>query len=156
MPSYSSGAKFLRFLLLAYVFMHDHLHLLTDSPGEVSDVLRFIKGNIAHDVLKYLKQPGYERSLRKLRHEEWKRRHRYSLWGHESNVFSIFSESVLLEKLNYVHQNPVRAGLVEQAVDYRWSSARIWRRCGVDTEPLAVDIDRVEWRKLSTGHSPRA
>jgi hypothetical protein len=117
-------------------------------------VLRFVKGNIAHEVLKYLKQPGFEQSLRKLRHEEWKRHHRYSLWEHESNVFSVFSENVFVQKVNYVHQNPVRAGLVERAVDYRWSSARIWQRCGTDNEPLDVDIDRVEWRKLSAGRSP--
>ena len=139
------------FLLLAYVLMPDHLHLLTDSPRSPSEVLRHVKGTIAHDVLEHLKQQGYQESLRKLRHEEWKRRHRYSLWEHESNVFSVFSESVLMQKVNYIHQNPVREGLVEKATDYRWSSARAWAKCAMDHEPLAVNIDCIEWRRPAVG-----
>jgi putative transposase len=139
------------FLLLAYVLMPDHLHLLTDSPRLPSEVLRHLKGTIAHDVLEYLKQLGYHESLRKRRHEEWKRRHRYSLWEHESNVFSVFSESVLMQKVNYMHQNPVREGLVERATDYRWSSARAWKKCTIDGEPLAIDLGCIEWRKSAAG-----
>jgi hypothetical protein len=62
-------------------------------------------------------------------------------------VFSIFSEAVFMQKVNYIHQNPMRAGLVERAIDYRWSSARRWQRCEVDDEPLRVDFDRIEWRR---------
>jgi hypothetical protein len=59
----------------------------------------------------------------------------------------IFSEDMLMQKVNYIHQNPVRAGLVERAEDYRWSSARIWKRCALEDEPLLVDIDRINWRR---------
>ena len=135
------------FLLLAYVVMPDHVHLLTDSPRPPSEILRYIKGTIGHEVIEYLKQEGYEGSLRKLRHAEWKRRHKYSLWDHESNVFSIFSEGVFIQKVNYIHLNPLRGGLVEKATDYRWSSARFWQSCATDNEPLVVDLDRIEWRK---------
>jgi len=135
------------FLVLGYVLMPDHLHLLTDNSRAPSEILRHVKGTTAHNVLEYLKQQGYQESLRKLRHEEWKRRHRHSLWEHESNVFSVFSESVLMQKVNYIHQNPVREGLVERARDYRWSSARAWAKCTIDQEPLAVDLDCIEWRK---------
>src|SRR5262245_53829106 len=129
------------FLLLAYVLMPDHLHLLTDSPRAASELLRYVKGTIAHDVLEYLKKQGYQESLQKLRHEEWKRHHRYSLWEHESNVFSVFSESVFLQKVNYVHENPVRAGLVERAVDYGWSSARICAKWGTHHYTRRVRTD---------------
>ncbi|MCI0622365.1 MAG: transposase [Acidobacteria bacterium] len=137
------------FLLLAYVLMPDHLHLLTDSPRPPSEVLRYIKGTIAHEVLEHLKRRGHVESLRKLRHEAWKRRHQHSVWDHESNVFSIFSEGVLMQKVNYIHLNPVRAGLAERAVDYRWSSARLWQRCTTENEPLAVDVDRIQWRSAA-------
>ncbi|MCI0523783.1 MAG: hypothetical protein L0Y75_00830 [Acidobacteria bacterium] len=90
---------------------------------------------------------AYVSSLEKLQHEEWKRNHRYSLWQQEKNVFSVFSEAVFMEKVNYIHLNPVRAGLVERAIDYRWSSARYWQRCETDDEPLRVDLDRIEWRR---------
>jgi len=53
----------------------------------------------------------------------------------------------LIEKANYIHQNPVRAGLVERAEDYRWSSIRCWQRGPLEDEPLLVDIDQINWHK---------
>jgi len=38
--------------------------------------------------------------------------------------FNLYSEKKALEKLDYMHLSPVRAGLVEKAVDRAWSSAR--------------------------------
>ena len=134
------------FLLFAYVLMPDHTHLLTDSPRKPSEVLKYIKGNIAHDVISYLKERKLERSLAKLEHVDWKRNHRFSLWQHDSDIFSVFSESTFMQKVNYIHNNPVRAGLVERAGDYRWSSARYWSRIPTEDEPLRVDLDDIEWR----------
>ena len=91
--------------------MPDHLHLLTNQPKSSADVLRFVKGITARRVIDYLKEKGYRSSLAKLRHEKWKRRHSYSLWQQEKNVFSIFSEAVFMQKVNYIHINPVRAGI---------------------------------------------
>ena len=136
-----------RFLLFAYVIMLDHLHLLTDCPKSSADVLRYLKGITARRVIDYLKDKKYQSSLAKLRHAEWKRNHEYSLWQQEKNVFSVFSESVFMQKVNYIHSNPVRAGMVERAIDYRWSSARIWQRRSEEDEPLSVDIDRIQWRR---------
>jgi hypothetical protein len=62
-------------------------------------------------------------------------------------VFSIFSEDMFMQKVNYIHQNPVRAGLVEKAEDYRWSSVRWWKRCPLEDEPLKVDLNRIAWRR---------
>jgi REP element-mobilizing transposase RayT len=135
------------FLIFAYVIMPDHLHLLTDQPGKSSDVLRYLKGITARRVIDYLKDNQYDSSLAKLRHQEWKREHQYSLWQQEKNVFSVFSEAMFMQKVNYIHLNPVRAGLVERAIDYRWSSARIWHGCPAEDEPLLVDIDRIKWRR---------
>ncbi|MGH9874062.1 MAG: REP-associated tyrosine transposase [Pyrinomonadaceae bacterium] len=134
------------FLLFAYVIMPDHMHLLSDCPSSSAEVLRYIKGITGRRVIDYLKEKNFETSLAKLRHEEWKRKHSYSLWQQEKNVFSVYSESVFMQKVNYIHLNPVRAGLVERAIDYRWSSARIWQGCPTDDEPLRVDMDRIKWR----------
>jgi len=135
------------FLLFAYVIMPDHLHLLTSQPTTSSEVLRYVKGTIGHRVIEYLKEKNFQTSLAKLRHEDWKRNHRHSLWQKESNAFPIFSEGLFMQKVNYIHQNPIRAGLVESAIDYRWSSMRCWQRCEFEDEPLRVDIDQIEWRK---------
>src|SRR5256885_15646298 len=101
--------------------MPDHLHLLTDQPKSLADVLRCMKGITGRRVIDYLKEHNYQSSLAKLRHEEWKRKHSYSLWQQEKNVFSIFSEAVFMQKVNYVHLNPVRADLADVAINYRWS-----------------------------------
>ena len=135
------------FLIFAYVIMPDHLHLLTDSPNTSADVLRYVKGLIGRRVIDYLKEHGYESSLAKLRHAQWKRKHSYSLWQQEKNVLSIFSEAMFMQKVNYIHLNPVRAAICDKAIDYRWSSARIWQGRGLDDEPLMVDFDRIVWRR---------
>src|SRR5262245_45466527 len=83
--AFDEARKSCGFLLFAYVIMPDHVHLLTDSPRKPSEVLRYLKGISAHRVIQYLKEKNYETSLQKLLHQEWKRKHRYSLWGHESN-----------------------------------------------------------------------
>jgi REP-associated tyrosine transposase len=102
---------------------------------------------VSHRVLQYLKEMKYESSLRKLEHDDWKRNHRYSLWQHDSDVFSVTSESVFMQKVNYIHLNPVREGLVERPEDYKWSSARFWKKCPREDEPLKVDIDQIVWRR---------
>jgi REP element-mobilizing transposase RayT len=134
-------------LLFAYVIMLDHLHLLTSRNTTTANVLRVLKGITARRVIDYLKEKGYFSSLAKLEHEEQKRKHIYSLWQTERNLLPVFSEGMFVEKLNYIHQNPVKAGLVERAEDYRWSSARIWRRRPLENEPLLLDNNLIHWRR---------
>jgi len=91
--------------------------MLTSRPATTSDVLRVLKGLTARRVIDYLKENNHSRSLDKLRHQERDRNSLYPLWQTEKNVLPIFSEDMFMEKLNYIHQNPVRAGLVERAID---------------------------------------
>jgi len=135
------------FLLFAYVIMVDHLHVLTSRPKTTSDVLRVLKGITARRVIDYLKENNCLSSLAKLERPQRDRNHRYSLWQTQKNVLPIFSEGMFMQKVNYIHQNPVRAGLVERAVDYHWSSARIWQGYPLEDEPLLVDKDLIEWRR---------
>jgi len=134
------------FSIYAYVIMTDHLHAITDSPLKPSKILQYINGIISRRVIDHLKEHGHNASLRKLQRESGVRGHKYSLWEHHSNALPIFSEDMLMQKINYIHQNPVRAELVERAEEYRWSSARIWKRCLLDDEPLIVDVERIRWR----------
>jgi REP element-mobilizing transposase RayT len=135
------------FLLFAYVIMLDHMHLLASRSSTISDLLRFLKGITARRIIDYLKSNNYLRSLAKLRHQHQDRNYKYSLWQTEKNVLPLFSEAMFVQKLNYIHSNPVRAGLVERATDYRWSSARIWQRQPIENEPLMVDRDVIHWRR---------
>jgi putative transposase len=135
------------FAIYAYLIMPDHLHAISDSLLTPSKVLQFINGIISRRVIDHLKEHSHNSSLQKLRRESRARGHKYSVWEHHSNALPIFSESMFMQKVNYIHQNPVRTELVERAEDYRWSSARIWRRCPLEDEPLIVDIDRINWRR---------
>ena len=135
-----------RFLLFAYVIMMDHLHLLTSKPSTTSEVLRVFKSLTARRVIDYLTENNHLSSLAKLKHQERDRNYNYSLWQREKNVLPIFSEGMFMEKLNYIHQNPVRANLVRTATEYRWSSARIRQGCPTDKEPLQMDKDLIYWR----------
>ena len=135
------------FMIFAYVIMPDHLHLITSQPNDCADILRRVKGITARRVIDYLKLNNFDSSLAKLRHEEWKRKHAHSLWQQEKNVFSIYSESVFMQKVNYIHANPVRAGFVASGAEYRWSSARIWQHREIDDEPLLCDNHLIHWRE---------
>lgn len=53
---------------------------------------------------------------------------------------------MFMQRVHYTHQNPVRAGLVENAEDYKYSSVRLWSGKPLDDEPLLVDIDKIRWR----------
>ena len=46
------------------------------------------------------------------------------IWQVRFYSFEIYSTAKIEEKLNYMHMNPVRAGLVEKPTEWRWSSAR--------------------------------
>ena len=145
--SIDEARKSAGFLLFAYVIMWDHMHLLTSRPSTTSNVLRVLKGITAHRLIDYLKENSYVRSLAKLQHQERNRNYRYSLWQTEKNVLPVFSEGMFMEKVNYIHQNPVRAGLCERAEDYQWSSARIWKGRPLENEPLLMDNDLIYWRR---------
>lgn len=118
--------------------MFDHLHVITDSARSSADTLRFINGIIGRRVIDYLKQRGYESSLLKLRRDSTNTNYLYSFW--DSNVRLLFTEKMLMERVHYTHQNPVRAGLVERAEDYHWSSVHIWNGKPREDEPLLMNL----------------
>ncbi|MEO8573255.1 MAG: transposase [Pyrinomonadaceae bacterium] len=134
------------FLIFAYVIMPDHYHILTDSKREPSDTLRYLNGISAKRILDHLKANAIS-ALEKLKMFEKKRGYKYSVWEHHADTFLVTSESTFRQKVNYIHENPVKAGLVEHPDDYLYSSSRIWNRQPLDGEPLRMDIDRIDWRK---------
>ena len=53
-----------------------------------------------------------------------KRNSNYQFWTHENHAVELSTNEMLDQRLKYLHQNPVVAGLVENAEDYLYSSAR--------------------------------
>ena len=132
--------------IFAYVIMLDHFHIITDGRRKISDTLRFLNGISARRLIDHLKENGPEESLRKLQLEEKAGNYKYSLWEHHPDKFLLTSESMFMQKVNYIHNNPVKEGLVERAEDYKYSSARYWlRKPLLDDEPLEMDIKKIRW-----------
>jgi putative transposase len=126
----------LRFALIAWVVMPDHVHLLLWPAMQVAPVpriLRDLKGPFGRAVLSRwsaLDAPilGRLAASDGIRH----------FWqlggGYDRNVFS---DKEIAEKIDYIHLNPVRRGLAERANDWTWSSARWY--AGVREGQLAID-----------------
>lgn len=53
-----------------------------------------------------------------------KRNSKFQIWTHENHAVHIFSETFARQRLEYIHMNPVRAGIVNKPEDYLYSSAR--------------------------------
>lgn len=135
------------FKLFAYVIMADHVHFICSNDRTPSDTLRFLKGISAKRIIDHLKERGFESSLRKLRNRKRGKKQSHSLWQHHSNTFFITTEFSFMQKLNYIHLNPVKEGLTALPSEFRYSSARIWQRKPFPDEPIQIEIDLIEWSK---------
>jgi putative transposase len=136
-------------MIFAYVIMIDHTHVVTDSPREMKDVLRYLNGVSARRVIQYLQTNEFESSLHKLRIQERGNRHKHSVYEHHPNALRITGEAALMQKVNYIHLNPVRAGMVEHPDGYLYSSARQWHGKALDVEPLITDHRQIKWRSAA-------
>lgn len=128
------------------MIMLDHTHLLTDNARTIRDVLRFMNGISAKRIIDHLKANGHESSLAKLRILERENRHKHSVYEHHPNALRIIGEDAFMQKVNYVHLNPVRAGLVVHPDEYLYSSARQWHSKPLEREPLFTDHREIKWR----------
>ena len=124
------------FNLIAWIIMPTHLHMIIWWEVEkkkdltISKVMQAIKGNAAREIIDYLKlHPTGRRELllSPIRFEQrlkstHQRGLKYRLWKPKFYDFYIYSDYKLDEKVNYIHYNPVKAGLVNSADQYKWSS----------------------------------
>jgi putative transposase len=133
-----------KFLLIGWVLMPDHFHLLLKpEPVESTPlILKTLKEETATHILKILREhqqyPWCRKMLARLRlpptvHDE----SHYQLWQRRSYPFNVYSEKKRLEKLDYMHNNPVKRGLVSLPGDWAWSSWRFYYL--QDTSLLAMD-----------------
>jgi putative transposase len=131
------------FRLVGYVLMPEHFHLLI-WPGKVhsrSRIVGSLKQRTARHIienLKRCKEPWCLRMLEKIVlpdtvHDE----STYRVWQRRFYDFNVWSESKRLEKLHYMHGNPVKRGLVKNPGDWPWSGWRFYYLG--DTSVLAMD-----------------
>ena len=128
------------FKLIAYVVMPDHVHMIINPLHcDIELVGKEIKGIAAKKILDWLKENGHKVSLEKLKLKKaGKRNHSYSVWQKKVKSVDLWSQKFVLQKRNYVHQNPVRAGLCSHPAEWKWSSYLAYVRpdsTGVPIEP---------------------
>lgn len=68
------------------------------------------------------------------------RNEHYQLWTHENHAVVIYSPEFAKEKLEYLQNNPVRAGLVRKPVDYIYSNASNYSEMESVLEVIILDL----------------
>jgi len=119
--------------LYAYVIMPEHVHvalLLRGRVDRIEHVVAALKRPVSARAKRHLIDRKNDSWLKRLTVREG-RREKFRFWqaggGYDRNVRH---EKSLPEMVDYIHANPVRRGLVEHPLDWRWSSARFWDGCG--------------------------
>ena len=105
-----------RFVVLGYVVMPEHFHLLVSEPqrNTLSTVMQALKLGFSRRWLspgQALQQPAPNLAPRRI-------------WQARFYDFNVWTERKRIEKLRYLHRNPVKRGLVASPEQWRWSSFR--------------------------------
>jgi putative transposase len=115
--------------LVAFVFMPEHIHLLVYPTVPNPSISRYL-ARLKQPFSKQIKDVLVEQHsglLSKLTVQERPGKKCFRFWqegpGFDRNLYSSDAISASLE---YIHNNPVRRGLCQRAVDWKWSSARYY------------------------------
>ena len=126
-------------LCLGFVIMPDHVHALVWFP-EINQLSPFM------NKWKELTSKTLKQFLPKMFPKYWSTiDSSEAIWQARYYGVNLWSRHKVEEKLDYIHQNPVRAGLVKMATDWSWSSARWYlqqRTVGVPIKwPAGLETD---------------
>ena len=94
-----------RFDVIGYVVMPEHVHLLVSEPRK--DLLSVALQGLKLSVVRRTMRPRF--------------------WQARYYDFNVQTEAKRIEKLNYIHWNPMKRGLVDRPEDWRWSSYRYYQ-----------------------------
>jgi putative transposase len=126
--------------LHAYVIMPEHVHVVLrprKPDYDMAGVQASLKRSVSWKAKQHLKESGNVRWLRRLTVCEGAREI-FRFWqpggGFDRNLWN---KRAINEAIAYIHNNPVRRGLVETPTDWLWSSARFW--AGMHGVLLAMD-----------------
>ena len=131
-----------QFWLVGYVVMPEHIHLLISEPkvGTPSTVMQVLKQRVARSLRRRTRRRSNKDQMKLFepRHGGgWLLR---SFWQRRFYDFNVWSAKKRIEKLNYMHRNPVKRGLVAEPGLWAWSSYRFYQHgeksvCTPDREP---------------------
>ncbi|QTA80914.1 transposase IS200-like domain-containing protein [Desulfonema limicola] len=114
-----------RLKLYAYVIMENHLHMIASSDNLGKEIANF-KSYSARKIIDFLTETKAmpvlrELSRHKLRH---KTDRKYQFWQEGSHPQLIQNEEIMIQKIEYIHNNPLARGYVDDPIHWKYSSAR--------------------------------
>jgi putative transposase len=118
-------------IIYAWVLMTNHMHMIVGSNGanKVSDIMRDFKKFTSKEILSTLQVESTEsRREWMLNRFEYsgkndKKIKNYRFWQEGNDAQEIYMNDYFNQKLDYIHNNPVKAEIVDRAENYRYSSA---------------------------------
>ena len=116
-------------IVYGYVIMSNHIHLIIQSKdSKLSDLIRDFKKFTAKTILEKIQtEPESRREWMLERFQKATETHsrnkNYQFWKYGNHPEEIYTNKFMWSKLDYIHLNPVRAGIVEKASHYIYSSA---------------------------------
>ncbi len=111
--------------LYAYVILENHLHIVAQSNDIAKSMAKF-KRHTARELIKLLQKENVKTILDQLAFykKAYKSDREYQLWQEGLQPKLIQTDAMMISKINYIHQNPVKRGYVDEALHWRYSSAR--------------------------------
>jgi putative transposase len=119
-------------ILNAYVIMSNHMHLIARANDKqkktLSDIVRDFKKFTHHEMAPIIESEVESRNTWMIHQFEYFGRinpnnKNWQIWENDSHPEDCFTKAFTDSKLNYIHENPVRAGIVAKPEDYLYSSA---------------------------------
>ena len=135
--------------VFAFVIMSNHIRLIIQSSkGQLSATVRDIKKFTSKRIIETVQNIPESRkdwilNLFGFHARQHSRNNVYQVWTHENHAIYLYGPKFIKEKVDYLHNNPVRAGLVEKPEDYLYSSARWY--AGLDCV-LSISEIGLPWR----------
>jgi REP element-mobilizing transposase RayT len=128
-------------LLHAWCIMSNHIHLIASAKnGNLSDILRDFKKFTSKQIIAAIAKNKAESrkewvlAIFKVQAEKNSHNVNYQFWRQDNQPKECFGPGFTVQKLNYIHNNPVEAGVVDKPEEYLYSSARDYynkKNCGL-------------------------
>jgi putative transposase len=125
--------------IYGFVIMPSHIHLICQNTNsELPSILRDLKSHTAKKIIQTIEEvPGESRKdwlLHMFRyHARFQNQNQqYQFWQKTNHPLELNYPNLIAQKLNYIHQNPVIAGYVNQPQEWRYSNANPMCRFKVD------------------------
>jgi putative transposase len=113
------------FRLFGYVVLENHLHLIASAP-ELEKVIKDSKSFTARRIVDLLERRAAKVLLKQLRFHKLphKTESDYQMWQEANHPEQIQRDTMMWQKIQYMHNNPVERGYVDDPLHWRYSSAR--------------------------------